>query len=107
MVAELGLELGSLECKINSGFWRAGLGSDTIPLAGAARPKLGPLPASQRLELRSRWEAGGPETPAQGQIEEVLRRMGQGLGEWVGVLVSQARRIEVHRQPGGGGLGMV
>ena len=107
MVAELGLELGSLECKTDSGFWRAGLDSDTVPPAGAARPTLGPLPASQRLELRPRWEAGGPETPAQGQIEEVLHRMGQGLGEWVGVLESQVSRIEVHRQPGGGVLGML
>ena len=107
MVAELGLELGSLECKTDSGFWRAGLDSDTVPLAGAARPTLGPLPTSQRLELRPRWEAGGPETPAQGQIEEVLHRMGQGLGEWVGVLESQVSRIEVHRQPGGGVLGML
>ena len=107
MVAELGLELGSLECKTDSGFCRAGLDSDTVPLAGAARPTLGPLPASQRLELRPRWEAGGPETPAQGQIEEVLHRMGQGLGEWVGVLESQVSRIEVHRQPGGGVLGML
>ena len=68
VVAELGLELGSLECKIDSAFWRAGLFSDTVPLAEAARSRLGPLPASQRLELRPRWEARGLKQLPKGKL---------------------------------------
>lgn len=57
MVAELGLELGPLECKMDSGFWGAGLGSDTIPLAGAAGPGLGPPPYLQP----HRGQSQGPD----------------------------------------------
>lgn len=49
-MAELGLDLGSLEWKMGSWCWRTGLYSDIVLLSGAASPGLRPPPASQGLD---------------------------------------------------------
>lgn len=74
---EVGLELGSLKCKIIQGLENRP-GFSTVPRAGAARQGPGPTAASPRSEPRPREEIGGPATSTQGQVEEILHRMGWG-----------------------------
>ena len=110
MVAELGLELGSLECKMDSGFWGADLGSDPIPLAGAARPGLGPPPYPQPPRGQSQdldGRLGGLKHLPKDKLRKHCTEWVGGLGEWVGVLVSQESWTEVQRAGWVQGIGVV